>query len=496
MNSLQLQTKIFLGAISGIIIARSFYPTNTWYLIPIGIAIWWAGTHKRPLVDYLFFSFFFSIGFWFTHISWLSLVGIDAYILLSTLMSLIYGASGYLMYKVKDLRFSFAWYGLIFISVESLTDYIPFGGFPWGKISYASADATWAKLFPYGSSALVTLAILAISIMLIPSVGFILQKAFAASFVFIIAIIAFNLFLNNLNDLNVKTMGSIDLAVIQGSVPRSGLLFNEQKLEVLKYHETETNKLLKNNQDNFDAILWPENSIDVDPFKNLQAMDIVDNVLTQYQKPLIAGAVLQKNNGLSNSILLWNPENLMVEDSYQKSILVPFGEYLPYRNFLSKYIRRFDLIPQDFIPGKYANNLKIADAVISPIVCFEIAWNKTLVEQVRNGGELISVHTNNATYAFSNQVDQQFMMTRIRAMETGRQAIVTATTGISAHIDRNGEVLWESKEFVPQSKIITASLFSDLNPAIKYRNIIVLLSLSGGLFPFILLVINKMRRKI
>ncbi|MDP5107700.1 MAG: hypothetical protein NWP59_01925, partial [Candidatus Nanopelagicales bacterium] len=75
MNNLQLQTKIFLGAVAGIMVARSFAPTNAWYLIPIGIAIWWAGTHKRKLSDYLIFSFSYAILFWLTHISWLLLVG-------------------------------------------------------------------------------------------------------------------------------------------------------------------------------------------------------------------------------------------------------------------------------------------------------------------------------------------------------------------------------------------------------------------------------------
>ena len=496
MNNLQLQTKILLGAVSGIIIARAFAPTNAWFVIPIGIAIWWAGTHKRPLSDYLFFSFFFSFGYWFTHISWLALVGIDAYILLSALMSIIYGLSGYLMYKVKDLPLPFIWYGLIFISIETLTDYVPFGGFPWGKIAYASADAPWAKLMPYGSSPLVTVAILIIAALIIPSLGFLLQKAFSASMVFIIAIAAMNLFMFNLKVPGENKIGILDLAIVQGSVPRSGLLFNEQKMAVLQYHVKETDALLNTNTRNFDAILWPENSIDIDPFSNKNAGQLIQSVLQQYGKPLISGAVLQKNSGLSNSVLLWDPQSGQVESSYQKSILVPFGEYLPFRDLLSKYIKRFQLIPQDFIPGSKSNNLELGNNSISPIICFEVAWNKTLVEQILEGGELISVHTNNATYAFSNQIDQQFMISRIRAIETGREVVVTATTGTSAHIDRHGKILWSSKEFVPQSKIVTASLYSDVTPAVKYASSIERLALFGLVIPFIMLFIRYIRRKI
>jgi apolipoprotein N-acyltransferase len=496
MNKLQLQTKIFLGSVAGVLMARSFSYTDTWILLPMGIAVWWAGTHKRQLSDYLFFSFSLSIAFWFARLSWLSLVGIDAYIILALLMALITGSIGYFMYKVKDLPLPFVWYGLLFISMETILDYIPFGGFPWGKIAYDSADAPWAYLMPYGSSSLVAAAILLISALMIPSLGFVLQKAFAASIVFVIAIAAFSLFLQDLDKRDIKSAGKIDLALIQGSVPRVGLSFNEQKMEVLKYHIKETDNLLANTNENFDAILWPENSIDVDPFLNQEAGDLIKDVLKNYDKPLLSGAVLQNNGSLSNSVILWDPVDLNVVDSYEKMYLVPFGEYLPFRELLSKYIKRFSLIPQDFIPGNNPNNISVNNAVISPVICFEIAWNDNIFKQIEYGGQLISVHTNNATYAFSNQLEQQFMITRIRAMETGRDIVVTATTGVSAHINRYGEVVWSSKEFVPQSKIVTPSLYSDITPAVKYNNVIQQMSLFGFVIPFILLFIRYLRRKI
>ena len=496
MNKLQLQTKIFLGTASGVLIARSVTYSDTWILLPIGIAVWWAGTHKRQLSDYLFFSFSLSIAFWFARINWVTLVGIDAYIGLAFLMSIIYGSFGYLMYKVRNLPLPFISYGLIFISMEALTDYFPFGGFPWGKLAYDSADAPWANLMPYGSSPLVTASVLLIAALMIPSLGFLLQKAFSASLVFVISIAAFNLFLIDLDQSDKKESGKIDLAIIQGSVPRSGLMFNEQKMEVLKYHIKETDNLLELNEKNYDAILWPENSIDVDPFRNKEAGILIEDLVKRFEKPLISGAVVQNANGLSNSVLLWDPKDAKVIDSYEKNRLVPFGEYIPFRSLIGNYVNRFDLIPQDFIPGTRSNNLRVNNTLISPIICFEVAWNSSLIEQIKAGGQLISVHTNNATYAFSDQLEQQFMISRMRAMETGRDVVVTSTTGISAHIDRNGDVLWASKEFVPQSKIVTASLYSDITPAVKYASIIEKLSLFGFVIPFIMLFITYVRRKI
>jgi apolipoprotein N-acyltransferase len=293
-----------------------------------------------------------------------------------------------------------------------------------------------------------------------------------------------------------KSSQFMNLALIQGSVPRSGLLFNEQKLEVLNFHSIETKKLLSESSADIDAIFWPENAIDVDPFKNAKAFDYIEEILTISQKPLLAGAVIQEENGLSNSVGLWNPKTFTIEQEYVKSILVPFGEYLPFRETLSKYIRRFDLIPQDFVPGNYPNNINLNNRIISPIICFEIAWNRTLNEQILNGGQLISVHTNNATYAFSNQIDQQFTMTRLRALEMGREVVVSATTGISAHLDRSGEAIWQSNEFVPQSKIVKVNLYSDITPAVKYSKEIGFVSLFGIVLPFILLLLRYGYRKL
>jgi apolipoprotein N-acyltransferase len=211
-------------------------------------------------------------------------------------------------------------------------------------------------------------------------------------------------------------------------------------MEVLKYHIKETDNLLANTNENFDAILWPENSIDVDPFNNQDAGDLIKEVLKNYDKPLLSGAVLQESEGLSNSVILWDPKDLNVVDKYAKIYLVPFGEYLPFREFLSKYIKRFSLIPQDFIPGKNPNNIILDKAVISPVICFEILSDRLLQQDIGNSN-LIIAQTNNATFGESAESDQQLQITRARAIESGRNIVVVSTVGNTAFIDRTGEII-------------------------------------------------------
>jgi apolipoprotein N-acyltransferase len=73
--------------------------------------------------------------------------------------------------------------------------------------------------------------------------------------------------------------------------------------------------------------------------------------------------------------------------------------------------------------------------------------------------------------------------------------VVTSTTGISAHINNSGEVLWQSKIFAPDSKVVSASLYNEITPAVRYRNEISLIGLWGWLLPMVFLVIRYFYRK-
>ena len=148
---------------------------------------------------------------------------------------------------------------------------------------------------------------------------------------------------------------------------------------------------------------------------------------------------------------------------------------------------------RDFVKGNQIVNFQIDENLISPIICFEVAWNDVLSQQISNGGELISVHTNNATYAFSDQINQQFQITRFRAIEAGRQTVISATTGISAHINEYGEVLWKSDEFKPMTHLANVKMISKITPAINYNYEINLITI---VLLFVVLVLAAIRSRI
>jgi apolipoprotein N-acyltransferase len=118
---------------------------------------------------------------------------------------------------------------------------------------------------------------------------------------------------------------------------------------------------------------------------------------------------------------------------------VPFGEFLPFRPLLTRFITRFDRVPRDFIAGSEPGVLQVGPARIADVICFEISNDEIVRTGVREGGRAVVVQTNNATYAQTAQPEQQFDMSRLRARETGRSVLIAATTGVTGVITPDGQ---------------------------------------------------------
>jgi apolipoprotein N-acyltransferase len=222
--------------------------------------------------------------------------------------------------------------------------------------------------------------------------------------------------------------------MIQGNVPQLGLDFNSRAKEVFNNHLNLTKKEIEKNS-NVDFILWPENSVDVDPFQNTDVKQELDSI----DQPLIIGAVLSKGNKLLNTSILWGGE---LPPTYIKQHLTPFGEYIPLRSIASLISPYTDRVT-DFEPGQGQVLFTVKDAVIAPVICFELIDDQILHEAAVSSN-LLAVQTNSATFGMSAESAQQLAMTRVRAIEHGRSIVSVSTTGYSAVIDRNGNVLQQT----------------------------------------------------
>ena len=75
------------------------------------------------------------------------------------------------------------------------------------------------------------------------------------------------------------------------------------------------------------------------------------------------------------------------------------------------------------------------------MICFEVAYDGVVHDVAELDPRLLVVQTNNATYMGTGQVEQQFAISRLRAIETGRHVVTVATNGISGIVAPDGSVV-------------------------------------------------------
>ena len=430
---------MLLSALSGLLLSAAFEPLALWWIAPIALAVeMFALTrNERKYLSVLIFALTFNLGL----LHWTSIyVGSVPWIILAFGLSIFYLP----LVAVKRLGISF--FPLIFITLEEIRNRFPFQGFGWARIAYSQADAPYAKIAAHGGA----VALSAITALIALFLFALTQKQLRILILLPLLLI--------LQPMHVNTNQSINALLIQGNVPELGLDFNSRATEVFYNHVKETKKALQDNR-KVDFILWPENSVDVDPFRNPEVFD----TLNSYKQPLIVGAIVGKGEEVLNTSILWTKDT---QNVYVKQHLTPFGEYIPLRSLAGKISPLVNDV-RDFSPGNESVVFKIGAAKIAPVICYELLDDQIL-QQAAKSSNLLTVQTNSATFGDSAESSQQLQITRIRAIEHSRNVLSVSTTGYSAIIDYNGKVLQKSNMGTAQHLYATVGLITSTSPRDRY----------------------------
>jgi len=430
---------VLLSALSGLLLSAAFEPLALWWIAPIALAVeMFALTRsERKYLSVLTFALTFNL----VLLHWTSIyVGSVPWIILATGLSIFYLP----LVAVKRLGISF--FPLIFIVLEEIRNRFPFQGFGWARIAYSQADAPYAKIAAHGGA----VALSAITALIALFLFALTQKQLRILILLPLLLI--------LQPMHVNTNQSINALLIQGNVPELGLDFNSRATEVFYNHVKETKKALQDN-DKVDFILWPENSVDVDPFRNPEVFD----TLNSYTQPLIVGAIVGKGEEVLNTSILWTKDT---QNVYVKQHLTPFGEYIPLRSLAGKISPLVNDV-RDFSPGNESVVFKVGAARIAPVICYELLDDQIL-QQAAKSSNLLTVQTNSATFGDSAESAQQLQITRIRAIEHSRNVLSVSTTGYSAIIDYNGKVLQKSNMGTAQHLYATVGLITSTSPRDRY----------------------------
>ncbi|HEY8339060.1 MAG TPA: apolipoprotein N-acyltransferase, partial [Egibacteraceae bacterium] len=206
-----------------------------------------------------------------------------------------------------------------------------------------------------------------------------------------------------------------------------------------------------------DLTVWPENALDADPRENPELAAKVDTALGYIDgSPFIVGGIFTgpRQETFFNAVARLDSDGDLVEVHHKRK-LVPFGEYVPLRAWLSWY-PAIEQIPRDGVTGDEPTVFAIDGARVAPVTCFESIFGDLVRDQVRNGAELLVVMTNNASFGRTAASAQHLAFSRVRAVESGRWVLHAGISGISAVVDPHGRSSQETELF--ERTIVRADL--------------------------------------
>lgn len=468
-----LPVRVALVALAGLGAAASFEPLHWVYLLPVSVAVFTLAAIGARAGHGLVLGAVYGAAFMLALLPWLHVIGVAAWLVLALFEGLYYGLLGWGASLVTRLRWWPLWVACLWVGTELLRASVPFGGFPWGRLAFASIDTPVAPLSGYVGPAGVTFAVALVG----TSAAWAVLRLRRAPLRALAAVAAACVLASLASAFPLPGPGPdtrrVTVAAVQGNVPGTGLdAFTERRV-VLDNHVSATlglaQRVRAGKAPRPDLVVWPENSSDIDPYTDPGAHAAISEAARAVGAPLLMGAVVgdRADHGWRNRAMVWSAQGRVV-GHYDKRHPVPFGEYIPYRSLLAPRIPALAQIPTDMVPGHRPGVLRVGPARVGVLMCFEVAYDGLLHGLVEHGAGLVVVPTNNATYTGTGQVEQQFAMSRLRAIEIGRYVVVASTNGISGIIAPDGRVLARAPVRAQAVLEKQVALTSRVTPAVRW----------------------------
>ena len=165
------------------------------------------------------------------------------------------------------------------------------------------------------------------------------------------------------------------------------------------------------------------------------------NPFIKENKKVIIGSTTIQDGDYYNSFFLLEKNNIQIFD---KKILVPFGEFLPFR----KYLNFMETISGsiDFQKGNSERIITTTDNIkLLPIICYEIVFDKIFKNINKKEIDILVNITNDSWFGTMSGPYQHFYISRIKALVANKSLLRVSNNGISAIIDNNGKIIKSSK---------------------------------------------------
>lgn len=395
-------------------------------------------SYKESFFRFFFNGFLFGLGFLIIYLSWvhnpfLVYEATRAYsffaLLLPLFLSIFFGL-GFLIYKYLTLKLQkILFTPFIFILIEfAISNFLY--GFPWVSHSLIlSNNLIGFYILKYLGT--ITSGYLILLFFLLPSMFtyFINIKKYYKKLLIIYSPLILILLPILFNDSKEKPYNKDIIIEINQLVNPINSLNKKNIEEKIK-------KLI--NDSKSDYIIFAENNF---PYlidkNNLDPL----NTFIKDNKKVIIGATTIKDGDYYNSFFLLEKNKIQ---TFDKQILVPFGEFLPFR----KYLNFMEIISgsTDYQKGDAERIITTSDNLkILPIICYEILFEKIFNNINKKEIDILVNITNDSWFGTRFGPYQHFYISRLKALVANKPLLRVSNNGISAIIDNNGKIIKSSK---------------------------------------------------
>jgi len=306
----------------------------------------------------------------------------------------------------------------------------PYGGFPWARIGMSQAESPLAPISSWlGVSGLSFLMVLLVA-MLIEVVRLRAWRRplrVLAPAALVVVLLFTPLF-------PTSSTGSLRIAAIQGNGP-TGYFDDREPFSVIQAQTDATAPLYG---EDVDLLVWPEGSLDGDPFQNDALARRMTLIANRIGAPLLANAATGRDGLYFNTSMLWT-SNGTATQTHDKRHPVPFGEYVPDRAFYNAIVPDLiGLIQREYTPGSNPPIMDVDGVLVGLAICFDVIYDDVIWEGIGDGAQVLVFQTNNADFRGTDENLQQLAFARMRAIETGRSVVNVSTVGTSQVIRADG----------------------------------------------------------
>ena len=192
-----------------------------------------------------------------------------------------------------------------------------------------------------------------------------------------------------------------------------------------------------------ELVVFPETALVISENDNLDFMNEIKLLSSQKNLTLVTGIVERENNYKIRNRLRFLG---LADKKYDKTKLVPFGEFIPLESILGNLLDILGLKLTNTTPGKEIKPIKSGLINLAPSICYEIAFDDLIREAAETSNILLTV-SNDTWFGKSIGPVQHLQIAQNRALEHQKPLVRATNSGISAFLSQKGKIIEKQDYF-------------------------------------------------